>query len=231
MWVGYPDKLVPMTTQFHGDSVAGGTYPALIWKTFMQTALKRSAVPDGREVRYFPTPPSFYGPTARVTWRDGHLELDNGNCRSTQTLEFMPRPRPTRRADCKPNEVDVPSVVGDSVTDALRRLTAQPLTASYVYKPAKPGQRLGFVVAQFPAKGTLSSYDRVMLVVPHAVHGVVPNVVGLDLRRARKRLHTVKASGTVVRLADGKPGRVLAQRPRAGVAAAPHMTVRLTLGR
>ena len=67
VWVGYPDKLVPMTTQFHGDPVAGGTYPALIWKTFMQTALKRPAVPDGREVRYFPTPPSFYGPTERVT--------------------------------------------------------------------------------------------------------------------------------------------------------------------
>ncbi len=70
-----------------------------------------------------------------------------------------------------------------------------------------------------------------MLVVPHAVHGVVPNVVGLGLRRAQKRLHTVKASGTVVRFVDGKPARVLAQRPRAGVAAGPHMKVRLTLGR
>ena len=231
VWVGYPDKLVPMTTQFHGDSVAGGTFPALIWKTFMKTALKEPGVPDGQTVRYFPSPPSFYGPTERVTWRDGHLELDNGNCRSTQTLEFMTDHVPARKADCKPNEVDVPSVVGDSVTDALRTLTAQPLTASYVYKPAKPGQRLGFVVAQFPRKGTLSSYDRVMLVVPHAVHGVVPKVVGLDLRRARKRLRTVKASGTVVRVINGKAGRVLAQKPRAGVAAAPHMTVRLTLGR
>jgi beta-lactam-binding protein with PASTA domain len=127
--------------------------------------------------------------------------------------------------------VDVPSVVGESVTDALRRLTAQPLTASYVYKPAKPGQRLGFVVAQFPAHGTLSSYDRVMLVVPHALHGVVPNVVGLDLRRARKRLHAVRLSGVVVHFAKGKRGDVVAQRPHPGVAAAPHMTVRLTLGR
>ena len=36
VWVGYPNKLVPMTNQFHGDPVAGGTYPAMIWKTFMQ---------------------------------------------------------------------------------------------------------------------------------------------------------------------------------------------------
>jgi len=28
VWVGYPNKLVPMTTQFHGDPVAGGTFPA-----------------------------------------------------------------------------------------------------------------------------------------------------------------------------------------------------------
>ena len=40
VWVGYPNKLVPMTTQFHGDPVAGGTFPAQIWKTFMEKALK-----------------------------------------------------------------------------------------------------------------------------------------------------------------------------------------------
>ncbi len=32
VWVGYPNKLVPMTSQFHGRPVAGGTFPALIWK-------------------------------------------------------------------------------------------------------------------------------------------------------------------------------------------------------
>ena len=41
VWVGYPDKLVPMLTEFHGKPVAGGTYPALIWKAFMTKALAR----------------------------------------------------------------------------------------------------------------------------------------------------------------------------------------------
>ena len=99
---------------------------------------------------------------ATASWSSTTATADGADAR------VLARPRSDEHADCKPNEVDVPSVVGDSVTDALRRLTAQPLTPSYVYKPAKPGQRLGFVVAQFPAKGTLSSYDRVMLVVPHA---------------------------------------------------------------
>jgi penicillin-binding protein 1A len=52
VWVGYPDKLVPMLTQFGGQPVAGGTYPALIWHNFMEqaTALlaQRKAAADAR---------------------------------------------------------------------------------------------------------------------------------------------------------------------------------------
>jgi penicillin-binding protein 1A len=39
VWVGYPDKLVPMLTQFGGQPVAGGTFPALIWHNFMVQAM------------------------------------------------------------------------------------------------------------------------------------------------------------------------------------------------
>jgi penicillin-binding protein 1A len=39
VWVGYPDKLVPMTTDFNGQPVLGGTFPALIWHIFMMDAL------------------------------------------------------------------------------------------------------------------------------------------------------------------------------------------------
>ena len=39
VWVGYPDKLVPMLTQFGGQPVAGGTFPALIWHNFMTQAM------------------------------------------------------------------------------------------------------------------------------------------------------------------------------------------------
>jgi penicillin-binding protein 1A len=38
VWVGYPDKLVPMTTDFNGQPVFGGTFPALIWHDFMMAA-------------------------------------------------------------------------------------------------------------------------------------------------------------------------------------------------
>ncbi len=39
VWVGYPNGLVPMTTQFNGGPVLGGTFPALIWHDFMISAL------------------------------------------------------------------------------------------------------------------------------------------------------------------------------------------------
>jgi penicillin-binding protein 1A len=39
VWVGYPDKLIPMTTDFNGTPVLGGTFPALIWHDFMTSAL------------------------------------------------------------------------------------------------------------------------------------------------------------------------------------------------
>jgi penicillin-binding protein 1A len=39
VWVGYPNKLIPMTTSFNGSPVLGGTFPALIWHGFMTSAL------------------------------------------------------------------------------------------------------------------------------------------------------------------------------------------------
>ena len=35
VWVGYPNKLQPMKTEFHGGPVEGGTYPAEIWHDLM----------------------------------------------------------------------------------------------------------------------------------------------------------------------------------------------------
>ncbi|HEV2973396.1 MAG TPA: transglycosylase domain-containing protein [Solirubrobacteraceae bacterium] len=39
VWVGYPNKLIPMTSAFNGTPVLGGTFPALIWHDFMTSAL------------------------------------------------------------------------------------------------------------------------------------------------------------------------------------------------
>jgi len=38
VWVGYPERLKPMLTEYNGDPVTGKTFPAEIWHDFMTTA-------------------------------------------------------------------------------------------------------------------------------------------------------------------------------------------------
>jgi penicillin-binding protein 1A len=40
VWVGFPNGLVPMTNDFNGGPVLGGTFPALIWHDFMTSSLQ-----------------------------------------------------------------------------------------------------------------------------------------------------------------------------------------------
>jgi penicillin-binding protein 1A len=225
VWVGYPNRLKPMLTEYHGQAVAGGTFPADIWRVFNQLALA------GISPESFPPYSYQYSTTKRVVWRDGVLRLDNGHCRDTELVSYFVGRGPGRTADCKLNEVDVPRVVGMSLARAKIRLGAQPLTPNVVYKPARAKQRLDLVLDQFPRMGRLSSYDTVTLVLAKALHGVVPKVTGLSLSAARRRLRGRGLVTTIERFADGRAGRVLAQTPVAGVAAAPRMKIRLIVGR
>src|SRR5207244_1194181 len=134
VWVGYPNKLVPMLTQYHGEAVAGGTFPALIWHAFMQSALV------GTQPESFPAYSVPYAVARRVTYRDARVQVDNGYCRDTFTIEFFAGSEPGRTANCRPNEVEIPSVVGQTLASARERLALQPLKSSIVYKPARPKQ-------------------------------------------------------------------------------------------
>jgi membrane peptidoglycan carboxypeptidase len=222
VWVGYPNKLVPMLTQYHGDPVAGGTFPAEIWRAFTTLAL------TGTQPESFPSYSLSYASSKRVTWRDGRLQLDNGNCKETTLISYFSGRGPSRTANCRPNEVEVPRVVGQPLAQAKARLSLQPLRANVVYKPAKAKQRLDVVVDQFPRRGRLSSYDAVTLVLPKPLHGVIPNVVGLTLARAQAKLRAAGLSPVAPAYALGT-ARVVSQRPRARVAAAPKLTVQLVV--
>jgi penicillin-binding protein 1A len=224
IWVGYPNRLKPMLSEYHGQAVAGGTFPAEIWRTFMHAALAGSA-PES-----FPSYSYTNASSKRVVWRDGRLELDNGYCRDTSFVTYYAGHGPGRTANCKPNEVEIPSVIGWKVSNARIRLAAQPLTPSIVYRPARAKQRVDLVLDQFPRKGRASSYDTVTLVLAKPLHGIVPEVVGLSLHDARARLRGKDLVPVIERFADGRAGRVVAQMPVAGVAAAPRMKIRLVVG-
>jgi penicillin-binding protein 1A len=160
VWVGYPDRLRPMLSEYHGHAVAGGTYPALIWKAFMEKALPyRKLTPTS-----FPAPSVPYSTPASVLFRSDQLERDNGQCRGTNTVQlFTDVAVPT--ATCKPNEVEVPDVRGTLLAKAKARLLEQPLRSRVVWTKPKPGAKLGVVLRQTPTAGTLSAYDRVTLFV------------------------------------------------------------------
>jgi penicillin-binding protein 1A len=225
VWVGYPKGLRPMLTEFHGRPVVGGTLPAEIWKTFMQSALKAI----GAQPRSFPSPPYLSVTPRRVTYRDGQTELDNGRCHDVSMLVYFTGQGPPKTANCRRNEVEVPDVVGWRLSEARVRLQAQPLTPQLIYKPAKAGERIDVVLRQFPRTGRLSSFDKVTLVLGKPLHGTVPDVVGLRLTKARAKLRKLKLR-PALGFGVGKPGRVIAQKPRAGVAAAPGMKIRITVG-
>jgi penicillin-binding protein 1A len=222
VWVGYPNKLVPMLTEFHGHAVAGGTFPALIWKAFMQKALALKQAPPEN----FEAPPYLSAGPVRVVNRGGVLERDNGVCKNAYTMEFYGGQGPARVATCKPNEVEIPNVVGESIQAARTRLDGQPLTAAIVYKPARTGDRIGYVVGQFPRRGTASAYDKITLVLAKSLHGVIPRVVGLRLPRAERKLSRLHLK---VRTKGPVSGRVIRQSLPARTASAPTQTIVLTL--
>ena len=227
VWVGYPTTLKPMLTELHGEPVTGGSFPALIWKSFAEKALK------GKEAQGFPQPAVPYAAPKLVTRRGDKLLLDNGLCRSRQEIVYFAGKGPTKTANCLENEVEVPDVRRLTAAEAQIRVEAQPLTPELVYKPAAPLQRVGVVVDQRPKKGYRSSYDRIILVVSKATQGVIPNLVGRDIEDARLRLKKLKLEPRI-RWSPGKPakpGTVLEQRPKAGLAAAPGVKIELVVAR
>jgi penicillin-binding protein 1A len=224
VWVGYPKELRPMLTEFDGESVAGGTFPAQIWKTFMQEALKQKEPMD------FPEPVVPFASPQSVVFRDGRLQVDNGNCQSPTQVLFFSEDVPGT-ANCRENEVEVPRLVGMRVQDARQRLISQPLTPDVIFRPAEPLQRVDVVIGQIPAQGRLSAYDEVKLVLPKPRHGVVPRLVGLPFERAKVRLERRNLRFEVEETDGRRPGRVVFQVPRPGVAAAPGMLVRIAVTR
>jgi membrane peptidoglycan carboxypeptidase len=226
VWVGYADELRPMLTEFHGDPVAGGTLPAEIWRAFVVEAEKDAA--DDAASSFSPAP-YLGGASTWVVKRREEWRLDNGYCRGSRLLVYFVDRGPTEEADCKPNEVAVPLVIGLTRDGATARLGEQPLGAEVVFKPAKPGTIPGRVVDQFPRSGGLSAGDDVTIVVSKAADGVLPNLVGSSFEDVGRELGRLKLK-VRAETAPGREGVVLRQFPKPGVAVAPGLAVKLVVG-
>ncbi len=68
VWVGYPDKVRYMKTEYEGEPVAGGTFPAEIWRDFVQSAerLEQERNPNESPPPAVPTPGAGVAPGTGV---------------------------------------------------------------------------------------------------------------------------------------------------------------------
>jgi penicillin-binding protein 1A len=224
VWVGYPDALRPMQTEFHGEPVAGGTLPAEIWKAFMTRAL------DGQDPESFTHAPYLPAYDLRVVHRGGRWQLDNGYCPGTRLTSYFVGEAPATTAKCYANEVTVPVVVGRSAESAKVALQSVPLTPDLVYVPAKARSRPGQVVKQEPRGGYLSANGRVRLFVSLAQNGLVPNLVGSSLPDARQLTKKLRLAVHVRYTQGGPSGTVLRQSLEPGIAVRPGLPITLLVG-
>ena len=148
--------------------------------------------PGGRGPSSSTLRPTSAGSNQWVVRREGEWQLDNGYCRGARLVAYFSGEGPDSEADCKPNEVSVPLVVGMTEAGAEAELASQPLEAKVVYRPAKAGALPGLVVDQDPRRGGLSAHDEVTVVVAKAQHGLLPNFVGSSLADAQREAKRLK---------------------------------------
>ena len=191
-----------MLTEYHGKAVAGGTYPALIWKTFMEQALEHIA----RPAESFPPPPYPYS-SSGGSLRDGKLHAGQRQLQDVVVDRLLQRRGPVADAPCKPTRSTCPGSWAQTNAAAQGAARDQPLTPRFIYKPARPGQRARPRAGAVPARRDALSWDKVTLVLAKPLHGNVPKVVGIS---SSGRARSSSAASSECRHRQGAAGRLAA---------------------
>jgi penicillin-binding protein 1A len=128
VWVGYPNGLVGMTTQFNGGPVLGGTFPALIWHDFMTSALHvdktraeqaalqaaaraagKKGVPSSTSVSEEPVAPSSGSPGPSQSNEEGSAERHSSPNTGAGETEHGSSPPPATPAPSSPPAPSAPA--------------------------------------------------------------------------------------------------------------------------
>jgi penicillin-binding protein 1A len=107
VWVGYPKRFQPMKTEFRGDPVAGGTYPAGIWKTFMEAVLRIDPPPKpkGDEAEGIDTPvPGTTTPAPAVPAPQEAAPETSGGGETAPAQPVEPEPEPQQQEEAPAEE-------------------------------------------------------------------------------------------------------------------------------
>ena len=201
VWVGYPDRLEPMETEFDGDPVAGGTFPALIWHAFAKRALGHLEEPP----ESFPYP--SYDPVVarQVVFRNNKTLLDNGNCRGSRQILYFVGTGPESEATASRTRSTSPT--SSARASPRRRPTSTRCRSSPTSSGGRRARRAARLRHRPEAEGgTLSSWSTVRIVLPRAGNGRVPDVVGLTVEQARRRLANRMLGVLETYVDGGRPG-------------------------
>ena len=118
VWVGYPDKLIPMRTEFSGQPVAGGTFPAGIWRTFVEAAMRLGYKPKE------PKEPELATPVAPSTTAPAPAQATPAPQPAAPAAPAPETPAPTTPAPTTP----APAAPEAPATQPPAQQTAPPAT-------------------------------------------------------------------------------------------------------
>jgi penicillin-binding protein 1A len=103
VWVGYADTLTPMTTEFSGGPVDGGTFPALIWAGVIsawqdiqaERAAERGEDKEGSDGSdYVPSTPSYEAPESSAPETEAAPSSPESNTESAEPAPEAPEAAP-----------------------------------------------------------------------------------------------------------------------------------------
>jgi penicillin-binding protein 1A len=120
VWVGYPEGAKPMETEYRGEPVAGGTFPAEIWHDFMLSVRKIREVrnPDKKDETPVPTVPTAPAPVEGEG--DGDTkpkrERTGKTKRAPEAAPEEPAPAPTPEPAPEPQPEPTPTPGGQPPT-------------------------------------------------------------------------------------------------------------------
>jgi penicillin-binding protein 1A len=148
VWVGFPKGQIPMIAPATRITVFGGTWPAEIWRLFMERAV------IGMPIKSFPPPEGrFISVAVDVTSDPYCLPNKFTLMQNVQVLQFVEGTQP-RQTCTNPTSLQlatVPSVIGLLQSDAEQQLQAAGFTVKVVV--TRSTQPAGTVIYQDPAAG------------------------------------------------------------------------------
>jgi penicillin-binding protein 1A len=154
VWVGYPAGEIEMKTSCANPdpsvcrptrlTVTGGSWPAEIWSRFMSRALANVPADD------FPPGPGLV--TRTIDSRTGCLAGKLTPQEFRTSAQFVQGTEPKKQCRAPKNRVEVPSVVGFPIDEAIDILNNSGFNVDQVEEPTRQYPP-GFVVFQAPGGG------------------------------------------------------------------------------